>query len=80
MAMGDLNSVEFGQEAHAKLAIAHGLATRGSLVTMHGVWPRGEHAVGIVIDDLVLFELTLRQSARSPLCPSPAVQPSLQTL
>ena len=55
MAMGDLNSVEFGQQAHVTLAALQGFVG-SDFLTMHGKWPRQSWAIGIIIDDFVAIE------------------------
>ena len=55
MAMGDLNAVEFGQQAHVMLALATGLRM-DDLLTLRGKFPRQDWAVGVVIDDLIVVE------------------------
>jgi len=55
LAMGDLNSVEFGQQSHMQLALATGLTLQDCLV-LRGVAPRQHWAIGIVIDDFVCIE------------------------
>lgn len=56
MAMGDLNSVEFGQAAHTKLALSCGVNME-DMLTLRGRLPRQPFYVGIVIDDFVAMEL-----------------------
>ena len=55
MAMGDLNSVEFGQQAHVMLAALQGFV-KEDFLTMRGKWPRQNWAIGIIIDDFVVVE------------------------
>ena len=57
MAMGDLNSVEYGQQSHVRLAFSAGL-TSADLLTLKGRGPRPtrQWMAGIVIDDLVILE------------------------
>ena len=55
MAMGDVNSVEYGQQSHFRLAQHLGLKT-SDFLTLRGRTPRQDWAVGIVIDDLVIVE------------------------
>ena len=57
MAMGDLNSVEYGQQSHVRLALATGLKL-DDLLTLKGRGPRctRQWMAGIVIDDLVIIE------------------------
>ena len=70
MAMGDLNSVEFGQQAHMKLALRAGVKL-GDCITLRGRMPRQSWAVGIVIDDLIVLEQVPRDQ------PVPAVSSQL---
>lgn len=55
MAMGDVNSVEYDQQSHFRLAQHLGLKT-SDFLTLRGRTPRQDWAVGIVIDDLVIVE------------------------
>ena len=55
MAMGDLNSVEYGQQSHLQIALSCGILPT-DLLTMKGSFPRQAWAVGIIIDDLVVVE------------------------
>ena len=55
MAMGDLNSVEYGQQSHFRLAQHLGLHVR-DFMTLRSRFPRQDWAVGVVIDDLVIVE------------------------
>ena len=63
MAMGDLNSVEFGQAAHLSLALGAGAIYPSELLTLRTKPPRGDIAGGIIIDDLVVFEKVSREAA-----------------
>lgn len=56
MAMGDLNSVEFGQQAHVRLGLVHGVVKISDLLTLRGRFPRQQWAVGYVIDDFIVVE------------------------
>lgn len=58
MAMGDLNSVEFGQQAHVRLGLQHVLVRLQDFMTMRGAFPRQHWAVGCVIDDFIVLEST----------------------
>ncbi|CAE7806062.1 fpr1A [Symbiodinium sp. CCMP2592] len=60
MAMGDINSVSFGQASHIGLMLAFGVIGPEKLLTLRGRFPRGDLALGIVIDDLVCIEKSLR--------------------
>lgn len=59
MAMGDLNSVEFGQQSHFLLASMLGIRLE-DLITLRGRFPRQDWAVGIVIDDFIVLEKLTR--------------------
>ena len=65
MAMGDVNSVEYGQAAHTMLALGEGVMI-SDLICMRGRAPRSLLSVGLVIDDLVVLE-QVRAGAPSPL-------------
>lgn len=56
MAMGDLNSVEFGQQSHVRLGLMHGVVRLSDLLTMRGRIPRQLWSVGYVIDDFICLE------------------------
>lgn len=62
MAMGDVNAVEIGQQAHVLLAAGIGIQ-RGDLITLRGRMPRQHFAVGIIIDDFVVVERVPRNIA-----------------
>ena len=55
MAMGDLNAVEVGQEAHVKLAMQAGVELK-DLITLRGRLPRAPPFVGIVIDGFICVD------------------------
>ena len=59
MAMGDINAVEVGQEAHVKLAFRAGVRL-SDLITLRGRLPRGGPYVGIVIDDFITISAVPR--------------------
>eukprot|EP00438_Fugacium_kawagutii_P011481 Skav211699 [mRNA] locus=scaffold1535:189530:207134:+ [translate_table: standard] len=65
MAMGDLNSVEFGQQSHFLLSSLLGVR-QSDLVTLRGRFPRQNWAVGIVIDDFIVLEKLSREKLASP--------------
>ena len=65
MAMGDINSVEYGQAAHTMLALNEGVRFE-DLLCMRGRAPRQDLAVGLVIDDLIVMEQVL-DATPSPL-------------
>ena len=56
MAMGDLNSVEFGQCAHLSLVLNAGCVLEHELLTMKSQPSRSKIQGGVVIDDLVIAE------------------------
>ena len=64
MAMGDVNAVEIGQQAHVLLAAGIGIQ-RGDLITLRGRMPRQHFAVGIIIDDFVVVERVPRNIANA---------------
>ena len=55
LAMGDVNAVEIGQEAHLKLCLQQGLSLE-QFITLRGKLPRGLWAVGVIIDDFVVLQ------------------------
>ena len=55
MAMGDVNAVEYGQQAHVMLALQTGLRF-ADLMTLRGQLPRQDVLVGLVIDDFICVE------------------------
>ena len=65
MAMGDLNSVEFGQCAHLSLALSSGSILEKELLTMKSQPSRSSIQGGIVIDDFVIAERLDRASFES---------------
>lgn len=66
MAMGDVNAVEYGQESHAKLALQTGLRI-ADMVSLRNRFPRGDWAVGLVIDDFICIEKVCDPLVDSPL-------------
>ena len=60
LAMGDSQAVEIAQTAHLGLLVQRGLITKSNLLTMNGSVPRSPTFAGVVIDDLVVFEVMLR--------------------
>ena len=60
LAMGDVNAVSFGQAAHVGLVLASGAAGVENLLTYRGRPPRDRLSLGVVIDDLLVLERTLR--------------------
>ncbi|OLQ07204.1 FK506-binding protein 1A [Symbiodinium microadriaticum] len=60
MAMGDVNSVSFGQASHVGLLLAFDVIDPSCLLTLRGGFPRGDLALGVVIDDLICIERSLR--------------------
>ena len=53
LAMGDTQAVSLAQTCHVGLALQSNIATAETLLTLSGPVPRGNLAVGIVIDDFV---------------------------
>lgn len=62
LAMGDLCACEFAQCSHIGLCLQHSVCKATELLTLRGSVPRGLLQVGLVIDDLVVFEQLLRRS------------------
>ena len=62
MAMGDLNSVEFGQLAHLSLSLQAKVFAPEEMLTLKSRAPRGTIADGVVIDDLVIAEKLPRKN------------------
>ena len=58
--MGDSHAVEVAQVAHLSLLVQSGVIRREQLVAMNLSLPRSPFMGGVVIDDLVLFEVLLR--------------------
>ena len=56
LAMGDVNAVEFGQQAHVKLALSAGVCV-SDLLTLRGRLPRSSPYIGIVIDDFIAIDV-----------------------
>ena len=56
LAMGDINSVEFGQLSHLSLTLAAGAVSAEELLTLRSTCPRSRLQAGIIIDDLVMLE------------------------
>ena len=74
LAMGDTNSVSFGQASHVGLALASGAVSVSQLLTLRGRLPRSPLCLGIVIDDLVVLERVARgQALDLAACHSPRV-------
>ncbi|OLP79985.1 hypothetical protein AK812_SmicGene39667 [Symbiodinium microadriaticum] len=61
MAMGDLNSVSFGQGSHLGLLMAFEVVPPEALMTLRGRPNRGDLNLGVVIDDLILLERALKR-------------------
>lgn len=57
LAMGDACAVEVAQTAHIGLLVQGNLLEPSELLSMNLAIPRGPTMTGVVIDDLVLFEL-----------------------
>ena len=71
MAMGDLNSVEFGQLAHLSLSLRATVFLSGEMLTLRSQAPRTSVAGGVVIDDLVLAARVNRDLHASRLAGGP---------
>ena len=56
MAMGDLNSVAFGQTAHLAVILRNSTLELDDFLTLQGRPKRGELHAGLLIDDFVLWE------------------------
>ena len=56
LAMGNTNSVEFGQAAHVSLAAQTGALTDADILRLHCAPPRTDYMGGIMIDDHVGLE------------------------
>ncbi|CAE6965207.1 unnamed protein product [Symbiodinium sp. CCMP2592] len=63
MAMGDLNSVEFGQLAHLSLSLQAEVFFPEEMLTLKSRAPRASIAGGVVIDDLFIAEKMDRSRA-----------------
>ena len=57
MAMGNTNSVEFGQAAHIAMAVEANAIADSELIRLHGRIPRSSYCAGIMIDDHVGLEV-----------------------
>lgn len=66
LAMGDSHAVELAQTSHLGILIQSGLLTAERFVSMNLAIPRSPQMVGVIIDDLVLFERMLRQDFVGP--------------
>ena len=60
LAMGDLCACEYAQCSHVALCLQHSVCKVKELLTLRGAVPRGLLQVGLVIDDLIIFEQILR--------------------
>lgn len=67
LAMGDSMAVELAQTAHVGILVQFGLVTEESLLAMCLPPPRGDFFSGVVIDDLILFELVASNSLQGEL-------------
>ena len=68
LAMGDACAVELAQTAHVGLLVQGGLLESSELLSMSLAVPRGPNMTGIVIDDLVLFEVVSARLCSGDLC------------
>ena len=73
LAMGDTQAVELAQTAHLGMLVQAGLVDEFNLIAMDSSVPRDPFFCGIVIDDLVLFEIMLRETAESGSCEYPSL-------
>eukprot|EP00438_Fugacium_kawagutii_P029179 Skav210075 [mRNA] locus=scaffold7699:14183:18616:+ [translate_table: standard] len=81
LAMGDTNAVELAQTAHLGLLIQADLIHESNLVAMDMAIPREKSFAGVVIDDLVVFEILLKAAwnGSPPTCP-PQPRPGCKLL
>ena len=63
MAMGDLNSVEFGQLSHLALTFAADAASADELLTLRSSPSRSNMQIGVVIDDWVALQKIKKREA-----------------
>ena len=61
LAMGDRNACEYAQCAHAGLCLQKNVCKADELIGLRSPIPRGLLHVGLVIDDLIVLEMLLRQ-------------------
>eukprot|EP00438_Fugacium_kawagutii_P021002 Skav228367 [mRNA] locus=scaffold1981:191093:195553:+ [translate_table: standard] len=73
LAMGDTQAVELAQTAHLGMLVQAGLVDEFNLITMDSSIPREHFFCGIVIDDLVLFEIMLRRSVETTELEHPSI-------
>ena len=62
LAMGDVCAVEIAQTSHVGILAQLGLITASSVMAMVLPVPKGPHMTGVVIDDLILFEVVAREA------------------
>ena len=60
LAMGDVCAVELAQTAHLGILRQMGLAKESNLLALPLAPPRGDFMLGIVIDDLIMFDILLK--------------------
>lgn len=60
LAMGDVCAVEIAQTAHLGILRQMGLATESNLLALPLAPPRGDFMLGVVIDDLIMFDILLK--------------------
>ena len=63
LAMGDSCAVELAQTAHLGVLVQLGLVSEGTLMAMNLPPPRSLSMLGVVIDDLILFETLAASSS-----------------
>ena len=59
LAMGDCMACEYAQGAHTGVLLQKEIATPDRLISLRQSLPRGMHHVGVIIDDLVIFQQIL---------------------
>ena len=62
LAMGDSMAVELAQTAHLGVLVQLELVDESTLLSMDLPAPRGDFFAGVVIDDLILFEVVARSA------------------
>ena len=53
LAMGDTQAVELAESCHLGLSLQRGIVNRNNLLSLTRPYPRGDTAIGLVIDDFV---------------------------
>ena len=78
LAMGDSCAVEIAQTAHVGILFQMGLLREDNMVGMKQAIPRGPSMVGVVIDDLILFETVLQSLPTDAEVGKPKMERALQ--